>query len=321
VQLDSTERGFRKPPTSLSKVISAMRKYSSIIRIRIALGILLAGGILMAVPASVRAQCAPYSAFQAMTTAQLQTLQVKISHAGPSRGLMPSLVFTAIGNTVNTSLFSPCELTGVIDPAPQTLFVSTAELQAIITNVGTLPAVTGGGTAANPFLEFSMANTQPSQTVFAAIIDSTTAASLFTQLRASLTSKPAMLALSKVACSFSLLEPGKPTDVTSGFTVTLSGVRLKRSTGGYVGNLTVANNSGSTPAAPVSVALSLPTNVTIANADGLTCATMPPGLGYINLTTIPASGSNVMVPIEFDNPDLETLSIVSDKVYAGPGAR
>ena len=235
---------------------------------------------------------------------------------------MPSLVFTAFGNPVNTSLFGPCELTGTIDPLPQAYFVSPAELQAIITNVGTLPAVTGGGTAATPFMEFSLANTQPSSTVFAAILDGPTAASLFNQLRASLTNQQALLALSQVACSFSVLqESGSPTNVTSGFNVTLSGVRLKRSSGGYVGNLTVANNSGATQPAPLSVALALPTNVTITNPNGVTCATSPAGLAFINLASIPASGSNVIVPIEFANPDLETLNILSYKVYAGPGAR
>jgi hypothetical protein len=299
----------------------AMKKYS-IIRKRVTVGLFLAAALLVSFPSLARAQCAPYSAFQSMTAAQLSTLQVKISYAGPSRSAMRPLVFTAIGNTVNTSLFSPCELTGTIGPAPENLFVGTSELQAVISNVGTLPTVTGGGAAASPFLEFSLENTQPSQTVFAAIIDSTTAPSLLTQLRASFTSKPALAALAQIGCSFpSLAEPGTPTDVSSGFAVTLSGMRLKRSTNTYVGNLTVANNSGSTPPTPVSVALALPINVTIVNPDGQTCATSPPGLEFINLSSIPASGSNVTLPIEFNNPDLEILSIVSFKVYAGAGAR
>jgi len=319
VQLRRTERTLRRVLISGGK--SATRKCISTMWRLAELSVLLIGGILAAVPTTAGAQCAPYSAFQAMTIGQMSTLQIKLSHAGPSRGYMRSLVFTAIGNVVNTSVFSPCELTGVLDPTPNVYFVNPTELMATISNISTIAGVTGGGTLTPPFMEFSLANTQPSQTAFAVVLDYSTTVALFTQLRASLTSKSALLALSQIACSYSLLEPGTPIDLTSGFTITLSGVRLKRSTGSYVGNLTVANNSGSTPAAPLSVALSLPTNVTIVNADGQTCNTSPPGLGYINLTNIPASGSNVTLPIEFKNPDLEALNILSDKVYAGPGAR
>jgi hypothetical protein len=300
----------------------AMRKYIFTAQNLIWSGILIAAcAVAVAIPHSARAQCASYSTFESLTKAQLSTLQVKISNAAPTRGISRSLLFSAIGSVADTAVFSPCELTGILDPAPRVSFVSTAELQAIVNNVATLPAVTGGGKAATPFMEFSLAITQPSQAVFAAILDYTTTAALFAQLRASLTSQPATLALSDVACSFSLFESGRPTDLTLNFTVTLSGVRLKRSSQTYVGNLSITNNSGSTPAAPLSVALALPINVEIVNPAGQTCATSPPGLGFINLTSIPAPGSSVTVPIEFNNPDLETLNILSDKVYAGPGAR
>jgi hypothetical protein len=286
-----------------------------------AAAMLLAVQVICPVPA-IANNCAPYSAFQSMTLAQLSTLQIRLAQGGASDSLLQPLLITALGNVPDPSQFAACELAGLGGIGVTPVFVSTSQLQAIITDAGTIPAVTAGGASANPFLEFSLANSQPSPTAFAVVLDKPTSASLFNQLRTALAGNaPALRSLASVACSLQLLEPGTPTDVTSGFTVTLSGVRLKRSTGGYVGNLTVANNSGSTPAAPVSVVLSLPTNVTIANADGFTCATTPPGRGFINLTTIPASGSSVMVPIEFENPDLETLTIVSDKVYAGPGAR
>ena len=299
-----------------------LRRLRQLANLVAAVAVLLAAQVVRPVPARAANNCAAYSAFQSMTLAQLTTLQIRLAQGGASDSLLPPLLITAVGNVPNPAQFAACELAGLGGIGVTPVFVTTNQLQAIITDAGTIPAVIAGGASTNPFLEFSLANTQPSPTAFAVVLDQATSASLFGQLRSALTGNvPALRALESMACSLQLLEPGTPTDVTSGFTVTLSGVRLKRSTGGYVGNLIVANHSGSTPPAPVSVVLDLPINVTIANADGFTCATTPPGRGFINLTSIPASGSSVMVPIEFDNPDLETLTVVSDKVYAGPGAR
>lgn len=278
--------------------------------------------VQFASPPHVAAQnCSPYSNFQSMTDPQLATLQAKLVYVGVSNGLMSSLVFTAQGHTPDLTLFDLCNQEGFSDSAPTTFSAGVAELRAVLNNVGTLPAVTAGGVAADPFLAFSLANSQPAKAAFEVILDSSAAADLFIQLRKSLASnKVGTLALSKMGCSLGLNEPGQPTDVSAGFGITMSGVRLKRSTNTFVGTLTVTNNSGSTPSAPLSVVFDLPINVTIVNPDGITCTTALPGRGFINLSSIPAPGASVSLPLEFNNPDLETLTLQTT-VFAGPGAR
>lgn len=275
-------------------------------------------------PARLMAQtlnCAPYSSFQAMSAAQLATLQVKLTFAGSSKGLLPSVAFTGLGNTYDATLFSPCQRSGLVDPSARVNFATTSDLAALITNVATLPTVTAGGASANPFLSFSLANSQPSKVAFEAVLDQPTTVALFSQLRASFAdNKSIMLVLSKLGCSLGTLEAGVPTDVSGGFSVALSGLRLKRPTNTYVSVLTVTNNSASTPSAPLSVVLDLPINVTIVNPDGVTCQTSPQGRGFINLSSIPAPGKSVSVPVEFTNPDQEPVTFKT-RILAGPGAR
>jgi hypothetical protein len=273
-------------------------------------------------PAGLAAQnCSPYSGFQSLTDAQLATLQVKLTYVGVSNGLVSSLVFNAPGDTLDLTLFDLCAQEGFSDPSPSTLAIGIAELRAILNNVGTLPNVTGGGVAPDPFVAFSLANSQPTKKTFEAILNSTTAADLFAQLRKSLSNdKAATVALSRLGCSLGLNEPGAPTNITAVFGVTLSGLRLNRSTHTLVGTMTVTNNSNSTPPAPVSVVFDLPINVTVANPDGITCLTDLPGRGFINLNSIPLPGQKVSMPVEFKNLDQEPLTLKT-RVFAGPGAR
>ncbi len=286
--------------------------------------ILLVAIFIAQTPGGLMAQtlnCAPYSSFQAMTAAQLSTLQVKLTFAGASLGAVPSVVFTGLGNTYDATLFSQCQRSGLVATSAQVNFATTSDLAVLITNVATLPTVTAGGAAANPYLSFSLANSQPSNVAFEAVLDQPTTVALFGQLRASFAdNKSISLVLSKLGCALGTLEAGTPTDVSAGFGITLGGVRLKRSTNTYVSNLTVKNNSGSTPPAPVSVVLDLPINVTIVNPDGITCKTDLQGRGFINISSIPAPGQSVSLPVEFNNPDQERLTFQS-RVFAGPGAR
>ena len=285
---------------------------------------LLAAILIAQKPATLIAQtlnCAPYASFQAMSAAQLSTLQVKLTFVGGSKGLLPSVVFTGVGNTYDATLFSSCQRSGLVANSSRVNFASTADLAALITNVAMLPAVTAGGASPSPYVSFSLANSQPSKVAFEAILDQPTTAALFTQLRASFSdNKSILLVLSKFGCSLGTVEAGAPADVSTGFGVALGGLRLKRPANTYVTNLSVANNSSSTPLSPLSVVLDLPINVTITNPDGITCQTSPQGRGFISLSSVPAPGKGVSLPAEFNNPDQEPMTFKT-RILAGPGAR
>jgi hypothetical protein len=287
---------------------------------------LLTSAAAVFVATSAQAVCSPYSAFQTLPPSALGTLQVKLTYIGSiSTAVLASAGVTALGNTFNVSQFGPCQQLSDYpgDTSPNLTFASTTELQTLIGNVATLPAVTAGGVAASPYLSFSLSLAQPSNIAFEAVVDQPTATALLSQIMAALANeKSASQSLSQFGCGAAVLPAGAPTDVTSAFTVTLSGVRLRRDDGLFVANLTVANNSGGTPSSPVSVVLTFTgsSNVSLANSDGMTCLTLPGGRGYLNLPTIPTQGSSVNVPVQFTNPDRETIAITA-QVLAGPGTR
>ena len=265
--------------------------------------------------------CSLYADFTSMTDAQLATMQVKLGFVGNSNGLMRSLVLTTAGTAPAPSMFAPCALEGFNDLAPVGVTVAGAELRALLNNVNTLSAVTAGGRAVGGTFAFSLANTQPSNKVFQAIVTPQTAALLFAQIRLSFAAnRAATVALSQFGCSLGLTESGTPTNLSAVFKVSLGGVRLNRVANTFVAVMTVTNNSSTTPAGPVSVVLALPTNVTLARPDGVTCMTELPGRGFVNLTTIPAPGASVTMPVEFNNLDFEPL-IMQSRVYGGTGAR
>jgi hypothetical protein len=270
--------------------------------------------------------CAPFSTFQSLSSSSLATLQVKLTYVGVSNAAFPSIAITAFGNTFDLTQFSPCQqiVGGYFnDLSLNVTFASPAELQTLINNVGTLSAVTAGGVVANPYLSFSLSITQPSNLAFEAVIDQPTATALMTQVAASLTNETATSkSLAAFGCNAGILPPGMPTDITSQVKVSLSGLRLRRDTGLYVGNLTVTNNSAGTLTAPVSVAVGFTgsSSVRLAAPDGTTCAVSPGGRGFLNLTSLPAQGSNVTMPVQFTNPDAEPITITT-QVLAGPGSR
>ena len=76
--------------------------------IRYLIGVGLTGATTMLWALSSNAQTfSPYSDFQAMTLAQLTTLQVKLTYVGAQDRTQPSLAFTSPSNTLNLSAFIP----------------------------------------------------------------------------------------------------------------------------------------------------------------------------------------------------------------------
>lgn len=271
-------------------------------------------------------QFSPYSAFRNMTLAQLATLQVKLTYVGPQSESLQTTVFTASGNVVNLALFVPYERPGISygnDTLPVLSFTASPDqLETMITNVAQLSNVTAGTVSSKPYLSFALLNTAGGTKAFEAVLDTADAAALFTQLRAAFEGNSAGTRLiSQQECSMGIVEPGAPANVSTQVSVAISGLRLNRSTGQFIGTATLTNTSGSSIDAPITLVLQLPNGVTLANAQGSTCAIMPQGRPLLNIPiTSLASGASTQVVIQLINSNLVPVSY-SATVFAGPGGR
>ena len=114
----------------------------------------------------------PYSYFQGLSPAQLQTLQVKLSFVGP--GNKPA--GTAGLNLTDISKFVPFEKADLIyggdEFVPQTCPASTGELSALISGAGQIPDVAAAAYALLPFLSFMLVQSDGSgDNGFEAVLD------------------------------------------------------------------------------------------------------------------------------------------------------
>jgi hypothetical protein len=89
-----------------------------------------------------------------------------------------------------------------------------------------------------------------------------------------------------------------PIDLTASVKFTQNGATLNRSTGKYVGSVTVTNTTSTTLSGPLQVMLgNLTTGVTLDNASGTSG-----GAPYVTLTGSIGPGASVNVPLTFSNP-------------------
>jgi hypothetical protein len=272
---------------------------------------------------------ATYAEFQAMTLEQLKMLQVKLTHVGPQKDVVSTVAFTSPFNAINLSLFVPFRRPGISytndDLSVHTFTATQSELKAVIDNVGTLPNVTAGGVAAAPRLSFSMLNTAGGTKAFEAVLNLADTADLMEQLRLALAgNKQGLRFLSETACALGVLEPERPTDVSSSVKVSIGAVRLNRTTGRYIAPATIQNTSGSSIGGPISlVLLTLGAGIELFNSDGTTCGTEPIGRPFI---TIPLTGNalppgaQATVNLDFVNRDRLPITATT-RVLAGVGAR
>jgi hypothetical protein len=269
-----------------------------------------------------------YSDFQAMSLEQLKTLQVKLTYVGAQLEPISTVAFTSSFNTLELAKFVPFRRPGIHygndNSGVQTFAATPEELKAIIDNVGTLPNITAGGVASDPFLSFALFNSAGSDKAFEAVLNQADALSLFDKLRLALqNNKIGSRIVAEMACPLDLIGTGRPTDVTTNVTIIISGTRLNRNTGRFVSTATVKNTSTTSILGPISLVLGFQGNVSLFNSDGHTCGITPVGQDFINLAlpggVLPANGS-VQVVLEFNSPDKESIKPTT-KVLAGPGAR
>lgn len=289
---------------------------------------MVAGLVLTVSAAKVEAatQCVGFSAFQNLSTQQLTSLQVRLAPVASTEKTPPALAFTYLSNPIDTTKFAACEAGGVnydTDNTPPFSFLaSTDQLNAMINNVSALSQVTAGGVSPNPFFSFEMFVPSPNPIGFEVVLDKPSSQPVFDALRASFQSNAsALIAIDRMACGPGFLESGTPTNVTSSVAVKLQGMRLKRSTGTYVGFAQVTNNSTGALATPLSIVMDFSNNVVLANPSGFTCNTIPVGRGFINVATPPGAGQSTNVPIEILNPGNLAITLNQVIVLAGSGAR
>ena len=298
----------------------------------LATGLMLGATLVWFVPAgqTATAVLSPYSSFQAMSLADMATLQVKLTYVGPSDEMLSSVLFVSTTGTPSVSGFVPFRRSSVNyasdDHAPlQTFHATNAELKAVIDDVATLPAVTAGGVTQPAHVSFALYNSVGGAKVFESVTDLSQAVSLFAQLRTALAGNAVGLAiLDEMACALATLDPARPTDRSTDVSVVLSSIRLDRKTGHFVGRATVQNTTGSSISGPVSLVFAhAASGYRLANRSGTTCGLSPAGQDYLNLTLpggVLAPGSPVIVKLEFENPD-RLLIRTAVSVLAGPGAR
>ena len=286
---------------------------------------------LTAVPSEARAQTlSPYSDFQAMSLADMDSLRIKLTYGGPQDWLLSTLVVLRAGASANIVGFTPFRRAGFEysnDDGPTgKVGASRQELKAIIDNVGTLPRVTDGGVDPKGYVSLALMSTAGGTArVFESIVNDTTGRDLFAQmLRALPNNAEATRDVRRFACDAAMMPRDLPTDVGSQVTVTFGGVWADRSAKArFVGRVKVLNHSGSAISAPVTlVVIRKGGNARLLDDDGVTCAVYPYGVPFLVLDVGPglAPGASVEKVLHFANPSLMKFD-VAFRVFAGPGTR
>ncbi len=272
---------------------------------------------------------ASYSDFAALADAS--GVQVRLTYVGALQDEpLPPLILTVGGQEANAGKFREFQRSTIVYP-PEFVkagskSISSTQMKDLIANVGTIPSVAGDGVSASPWLSFALCTGSGSETkVSEAVLDRSDTLSLLQQICAALEGDPeAFAAVTELGCAIGAVGAGTPTDVSDSISVKLSGVRLNRKTGLYVGKATVTNHSAVAVEGPLSLVFMFSkANVSLNNSVGLTCATTPPGLGYLNATlknNTLGAGETIEVKLNFASPDANGVS-ATVKVLAGAGAR
>jgi len=283
--------------------------------------------VALVLPAPALAQSfAPYSDFQSMTPAQLQTLQVKITWLGFQTRSVVSRAFTSPTNTLNVSQFGPYERPGFSYANDDGLidgFTATVqELDALLDSVATLPGVTDGGVDAAGLLSFALFNSAGGNRGFESILATPNATQLFGRMLGALAgNSTASRALRGMACAQEYLPATTPLEVTGAVGFRLSGLRLVRSNGEFVGTVQVTNMTGSALAGPLTLVVTNPENAQLTAEDGTTCRIQPSGQPFVLLSAGPLGpGAMVQRTLRFSNPDLDAIT-PGLRLFSGPGSR
>jgi hypothetical protein len=296
----------------------------------VGIGILLSG--LTAIwPVRAAAQTlSPYSDFQAMSLADMDSLRVKLTYGGPQDWLLPTLVIAKAGTPAAIASFTPFRRSGFEysnDEGPTWAVAATAQqLKGIIDSAGTVSRVTDGDVDPKGYVSFALLSTAGGATkVFEAIVNDTTGHDLFGRLLGAVQANTEVTRdVRTFGCDADMLPQNLPANVGSQATVTFTGLRSDRSAKNqFVGKVKVTNQSGSTFAAPLTlVVIRNGGNAKLIGDDGVTCNIHPGGVPFVNLSVGSglAAGASVERLLRFANPSLAKFD-VEFRVFAGPGTR
>ena len=286
---------------------------------------------LAAAPLNAHAQAlSPYSDFQAMSLADMDSVRVKLTYGGPQDWLLATLVILRTGAPASIASFTPFRRVGFEysnDDGPiGTVAASRQELRAIIDNVGALTRVTDGGIDPKGYVSFALISTAGGTVkVFESIVNDTTGRDLLAQMFGALASNAeGTRNVRSFGCSSAMMPQDLPADVGGQVTVTLGGLRADRTTKSqFVGRVKVMNHSASVIPAPVTlVVIRKGGNARLIGDDGTTCAIYPRGVAFLSLDVGSglASGASVEKVLRFANPGRMKFD-VEFRVFAGPGTR
>jgi hypothetical protein len=274
---------------------------------------------------AMRTASAACVSFNSFPVSNSSTILVKLTFAGLQEKPVQSLAFAANPAGFDPTLFAPCESASISytgDGGLTATGVSNSDIASLLQAASAIPAVTGGG-ATTAQLSFSLYDTA-TMTGFEVLLSQADGISLLQALRTGDASNQGVVnQLNTFGCFSDLKDPTVPTDITASVPVSISGIRLNRQTGRYVGTATATNNSASTIPGPVSLVLNFGGQVQLNSPSGLTCGTSPVGVGYLNLPLVNNSlpgGAMASVTLDLLNPVNEPVTVTT-KVLGGAGAR
>jgi len=270
----------------------------------------------------------PFSEFQGLSPAELNTVQCKVTDVGDHVGghALPTLAFSVTGHQIDLSVFLPFHRAGFENSygadqsSALTFAVGPAEMSSFIDGLATLPAVTDGGVDGYQSLSLSVVKSGSTK-VFESIVDATSGKAVFQKmLDAFSANTPATNQVTAHACMYGLL-PGTPmADVTSAVSLSLRGFRKDRVTGQYVGTVRVTNTSGQQIVGPIIFVCRPPENMSLASSNGVTCVLFPRGAPFQMVSSGSLSaGQHVDLIVRVDNPDADNIAFASERVYSGAG--
>jgi hypothetical protein len=299
----------------------------------------------------------PYNYFRTLSQDEKATFQLKLNYAGPVTRPVPSVILHAVGQTADVRAFDLFRGPGTNsfnDEFAASAGISAGEIDAIISNVGLIPAVTDGvWSNGHLLLSFAMTVKTPSIRGFDSQLNDDESQLLFDQLRNSLVfDSQAYRLVQRFACKLGLLEKQRPHDATASVQVTFSGLRREANTDRFVGTARIRNTSQSAIPAPISLVLiGLRPETPLLNESGVTCGTEPRGMPYVNVGSLSDAlepGRELEIKVEFSNEYLlplggchceddptrscdavsvqcpatdQCICTPTPKVLAGPGAR
>jgi hypothetical protein len=298
--------------------------------IRLQLAAALSAGVMVSVQLASGQTLSPYSDFQAMTPAEMGSLQVKFTHVAHRRSEVASFLFRATGHAPDVSVFAPYYraqfLPGLYNGDFQTFnsfSASPIELRAVIDSIATLSQITVGTVDSAGYLSFAMAGVHNDTVrVFERVVRSTNGKLIFGRLLAALAANDsAKAALLSYACAVGMLPQGPPSDVTNRIAIRVRGFRKDRGNGNFVGTARLTNTSGQSITGPMIFVFQPPGDVDAVSPSGRTCAIYPYGAPFYTLPigSSLAPNQSVTLTLRLNNPDEARIELSYQRVYAGAG--